>query len=342
VRRIALIAGVIALAGWVLTAFVAPGAALQGWLIGFVAVSCPMLGALAAVLVHRLTGGTWGEAFAPELTAAARSTPLLCLYVLPVLFGAPLIYRWAAMPGALDAEVHRYFLNMPLFVLRSVVALIGWSAISLSLPRIAGPHGRLGAGLGLVFHGIAVSVVAVDWVLSVLPGWTSSNFGMDLAVQQLAAAFAWAGLLGARRVQAGSVADLTGLLFAAILGLTYLEFMSFLVVWYGDRPPLDAWYLLRAKPPWQTPVWIALALGIVATVALIVRRMIGPRRALQIASAAVLAGLLAYQVWLLAPQFGPTCLLPATMALTGMAGLGIAAMGGLPRLAQNGETAHAG
>jgi hypothetical protein len=197
-RRIALVIGLLALAAWGVSALFAPALALQGWLIGFLAVSGPILGALATLLIHRLTGGAWGLAFGPRLRPAARTAPLLCLYILPVLLGAPLIYRWAAAPAALDPQVHRAFLNMPLFTIRSATAILGWSAIALLLPRIEGPKGRLGAGLGLAFHGIAVSVMAVDWVLSVEPGWTSSNFGMDLAVQQLAAAFAWAGLAGAR------------------------------------------------------------------------------------------------------------------------------------------------
>jgi hypothetical protein len=86
--RIAGFVGVAALVGWAILAVIAPTPALQGWLIGFIAVSGPMLGALAACLIHRLTGGAWGRAFGAPLHSAAKTTPLLCLYILPVLVGA--------------------------------------------------------------------------------------------------------------------------------------------------------------------------------------------------------------------------------------------------------------
>ncbi len=340
--HLALIIGVVALIAWGIAAILAPALALRGWVVGFLAVSCPMLGALAVTLIHRLTGGAWGVAFGPRLLPAARATPLLCLYLLPLLAGAPLVYGWAAAPGGLDAQTHRLFLNLPLFVLRSAVAVLGWSAIALRLDRILGPHGRLGAGLGLAFHGIAVSVVAVDWVLTVQPSWTSSNFGMELAVMQLAAAFAWAGLSPGLARTDRDAGDLIGLLFAAVLGLTYLEFVSFLVVWYGDRPSLDSWYLLRARPPWQAPVWIALGLDLIAVALMIWRRAIGVRRALRLISLAVLAGLVSYQVWLLAPAFGAACLPFALLALVGMGGVWIAAMNRAPPVdRRQPEVAHA-
>ena len=47
--------GSLAFLAWVLVA--RPAAALQGWLIGFLFVSSLSLGALAIVLIHRLTAG---------------------------------------------------------------------------------------------------------------------------------------------------------------------------------------------------------------------------------------------------------------------------------------------
>ena len=40
--------------------------------------------------------------------------------------------------------------------------------------------------------------------------------------------------------------DLGGLLIATLLGVVYLEFMTFVVAWYGDLPDKAAWFLKRA------------------------------------------------------------------------------------------------
>ena len=331
-RLIAGLLGALAFCAWAVVAVVAPAAALQGWLVGFLFVSSLSLGALAIVLIHRLTAGRWGGAFAPELVPAAQLTPLLLVFVLPVLLGLGLIYPWAHAPATVEPSVRRFFLNPVLFWVMTLVALGGWSVVAVSLHRIEGPRGRLGAGLALVFHALAVSVVGVDWVLSVRPGWTSSDFGMAFAVQQLMAGFGFAALQGRRRAPDEASGDLSGLLLATLIGLTYLEFMSYLVVWYGDRPPLDAWYIPRASPAWRGLVWISLTSGIAALCCLALRRRIGAHRAVAWAGGAALLGLLSYQTWLLAPAFGGACLGPAGLALLAMGGIWLALAGGAPRL----------
>ena len=233
--------------------------------------------------------------------------------------------------------MRRFYLNPPLFWLRTLVALGGWSAISLSLHRIEGLRGRLGAGLALAFYGLAVSVVGVDWVMSVLPSFTSSDFGMGFAVQQLMAGFAFAALQSRGRAGDAASGDVAGLLLATIIGLTYLEFMAYLVVWYGDRPPLDAWYIPRVSPQWRVLPWISLTSGAAALALLAVRRRFGTHRALAGAGGLSLVGLLSYQVWLLAPAFGAACLAPALLALVAMGGVWLALSGGVPRLVSKAE-----
>ncbi len=331
-RLIAASLGALAFLGWAAMALAEPAPALQGWLIGFVFVSCLSLGALAIVLIHRLTAGAWGAAFAPELAPAASLTPLLLVFVLPVLLGLGLIYPWAHTPMMVEPGVRRLYLNPPLFWARTLIALGGWSAIALSLHRIEGPRGRLGAGLALAFHGLAVSVVGVDWVLSLLPSFTSSDFGMALAVQQLMAGFAFAALQARKPAPDAAAGDVAGLLLATIIGLIYLEFMSYLVVWYGDRPPLDAWYIPRISPAWRGFVWVSLACGIAALVLLAIRRRFGTHRALAWAAGSSLVGLLSYQAWLIAPGLGAACLPPALLALLAMGGVWLALAGGVPRL----------
>jgi hypothetical protein len=340
-RLLAAAVGGLAFLGWAAVTLGAPAAGLQGWLIGFVFVSSLSLGSLVIVLIHRLTAGRWGAAFAPELAPAAALTPLLLLYVLPVLLGLGLIYPWAHAPLEVDEGVRRLYLDPPLFWVRSLLALGGWSVIALLLHRIEGPRGRLGAGLALAFHGLAVSLIGVDWVLSVKPGFTSSDFGMAFATQQLMAGFAFAALQARRPAPDEAAGDVSGLLLATIIGLTYLAFMDYLVVWYGDRPPLVEWYAPRAGHGWRPLVWLSLACGIAALTLLAARRAFGAHRALAWAGACALVGLFSYQVWLLAPAFEAGCILPAMLALLAMGGGWLALLGGAPRLqARVGGLAH--
>ena len=50
-----------------------------------------------------------------------------------------------------------------------------------------------------------------------------------------------------------------------------------------------------------------------------------------LAGGCVLAGVLSYQAWLLASDFGAACLAPAIFALIGQVGVWLGLVGGLPR-----------
>ncbi len=328
-----LVVGALALAGWIGALLLAPSPALRGWWTAFVFWSGPAFGALALMLIRRLVGGDWGEAFAPELEPAARAAPLLALFALPGLLFSPQVFDWAAHPQTVEASVRRWYLGGPAFFTREAAILIGLSLISWRLPRIEGPRGRLGAGLGLVFYGVAISFAAVDWILSTQTHYTSSAAGMALATQQLAAALAYAALQGRVRPARSPAGDVGALLFATLLGLSYLVFMSYLVVWYGDRPRPDAWYILRTQTPWGALVLAALALGLIAPSTLLaVRHATGTRTAVAAAGASALLGLACFTLWQVGSAFGPAALPATALAFLAQGGLFVAAAGGIPRI----------
>ena len=105
-------------------------------------------------MIHRLTGGRWGELAAPAIAPAAAATPLLIVLAIPLFIAIPTLYPWSHHPDAIKPDVLSYYLNTPAFIVRTVLALVGWTALAILLPRNAGPRGRLLAALGLVFHAI--------------------------------------------------------------------------------------------------------------------------------------------------------------------------------------------
>ena len=323
--------GLLALAGWAVLAPAAPAPAFQGWLIAFAFWSGPSIGALNLLLVARLTGGRWGEAFAPELEPAARAAPVLLALAAPLPFGLAHLYPWAARPEAVDASVRAWLLNPAAYAALAAAALVGWSLMALRRARFE----RLGAGLGLAFTGVAVSVVAPLAVVSVEPGVTNSAAGMSLAVTQLAAGLGWAALQGVERPAKRPAGDLGGLLVATGLGLSYLVFMAWLVAWYADRPVLNRWWEPRTSASWGFVAGAAFAAGLLAPAGMLAaRRRIGVRRALFGAGACAWAGLALYAAWLFAPSYGPACVLPAALAAVAQGGLWLAAAGGAPRTAE--------
>ena len=127
-----------------------------------------------------MTGGRWGATLRPALAPAALSLPLFLPLGLPILLDLPMIYPWAADPGAASKpDVARLYLNPTGFALRTVVAIAGWSRC---LPGCwcacaEGGARTLTGALGLVFQLGALTLVAMDWLLSIDPQFRSTAFG---------------------------------------------------------------------------------------------------------------------------------------------------------------------
>ena len=303
-----------------------PRIAAAGWLLAFTYIAAFPLGSLAWLMIYRLTGGRWGEAFEPFLLPLAQLTPLLLFLVIPALVAMPVLFPWVGSHHGISPSVRAIYLNIPSYVVRSFVALTGWSVLAFILPGARGRTALLLAGIGLVFHGIAISFVAQDWLLAVEPPFISTSFGASVAFTQLLAALALVALFGPRDRE---FPDLGGLMLVVTLGITYTDFMAVLVMWYGDVPSKVFWFAERIHEPWRAlAIAVFFITSAIPIVLLIFARMRANRIALRCIGALSLTGFALYQSWLLAPAFGPAALGTALLALIAMAGILAAAVAG--------------
>ncbi|MDE3748924.1 MULTISPECIES: hypothetical protein [Methylobacterium] len=290
----------------------------RGWLVAWLVWSAVPVGSLVLMLIHGVTGGRWGEALAPALRPAAALVPLAGLAFLGVALGLPALYPWAAEAGRVKPDVARLYLDPALFDLRAALALAGWSA--LALLYLAGRCGPLVAALGLSFYGLTISLVAVDWILSVEPHFTSSAFAAGIALHQILAALAWAAVASPPGLDEARAADLAGLILASLLGVLYLGLMSYIVAWYGDLPAKAAWYLKRGTGAWVAVLAAAVALGgILPFAALLFARLRRSAAALRVVGLLVLVGIALHLAWYVLPAYGADAGLAALFAVPGLA-----------------------
>lgn len=317
--------GIAGLIGMGVFLWLAPHAAAGGWLAAFLFVSGVPLGCLLLMMIHGLTGGRWGQRFAPTFVATAAAVPLMALMVVPILAALPGIYPWVYGGGGVHPDVAGWYLNLPFFVARTAIAFCGWSLIAFLLPRLAGAPATIVAGAGLAFHGLMMSLIGYDWVLSLQPGFESTSFGATLCFVQLASALCWAILVTPARAVDATFADLGGLLLATLLGIVYINFMAVLVIWYGNLPERVAWFVTRNHWPWTFIAGFAFILGAVAPIlALLLGRLRSDPRALRAIAGVTLCGLALYDAYLVVPVFGVLALAAACVALIAIGGLLIA------------------
>src|SRR5207237_10777820 len=114
------------------------------------------------------------------------------------------------------------------------------------------------AAASIVAHAIVTSLAAIDLVMSLMPLWSSTVFGLLVLTGQLLAGAALAVGITARwrahavRASAPPVwRDLANLLLAWVLSWAYLAFVQLLIIWAEDLPREIAWYVPRLQTGWR-------------------------------------------------------------------------------------------
>jgi hypothetical protein len=196
--------------------------------------------------------------------------------------------------------------------------------LAFLLPRLVGTAATIVAALGLVFYGLMIGALSYDWVLSLEPNFVSTSFGATLAFAQFASALAWVAIV-AHDDADPAFADIGGLLLAVLLGLTYINFMALLVIWYGDVPGRVFWFVERTHWPWTLIAGLAFICGSVVPIfSLFLGRWRASPRALRIIGTLTLCGIALYDIYLVAPAFNVLALGAAAAALIAIGALFVA------------------
>lgn len=308
--------GVLALLVCLLLGFASPQQGLLSYLFAFVFFTGLSLGSLAVLMVHLLTGGAWGDYLRPCLFAAARMLPLQAVLALPILSGLHLLYPWARA-GALAQDAllraQSWYLGPTPFVIRTIVYFVLWLGLLGVIGRWLANPGRAHAlpriaAAGLIVYALSTLGAATDWVMSLLPHWHSSTFGMMVATGWMLAGAALAVL---RAMSAGNsrqayslFPDLGNLLLMFVLAWSYLAFMQYLTIWIADLPAETAWYIPRTLTSWRVLAWFLIAFHFAVPFAVLLSRRAKERRTcLGWIAALLLLANLADALWLVVPNF---------------------------------------
>jgi hypothetical protein len=257
---------------------------LQSYLIGYIFWMGITIGSLAVLMLQHLSGGAWGLVSRRVLEASTRTLPLMAVLFLPIAFNLPALYAWARPEAADDHLIHlkAAYLNAPFFFARAAIFFIIWGALIYLLnrwsteqdqqpPALPGPPDRrfrLLSGPGLVIYMLTVTLMSVDWVMSLDPHWYSTIFGILTVGGQGLSTLAFTIVVLAALVRfppmsavAGPAEfhDLSKLMFAFVLLWAYFSISQLLIIWSANLPEEVPFYLERLHGPWA-PVSIAILL----------------------------------------------------------------------------------
>ncbi|SEM57271.1 hypothetical protein SAMN05192583_0681 [Sphingomonas gellani] len=258
----------------------------------FLIAAAPVIGSILLLAIARVTGAAWHGIGGP-----ARHAPILT-------FGAGLL---GLAQLATPAPDHLVAWMSPWAV--ALRGGLGGVLLTLAARRLRGGASVTFAAIVLAGYAVSVTVLAGDWMLGHVPGHPVSAVGMMLSVAAVGGAAATTLVSGSGDVRTRG--DMALLAVAAALGLGYLAFMDFLIVWFGNLPARVPFYIDRGTPAASVLALAAVVVGIAAPIALLtlMRHLTGQR----LAGAAVLVGLALFDVWWIGG--GPAALIGAAAGL---------------------------
>ena len=274
IKRLALIIGGVALLVFLVGAVIDRQQFFHSYLIAYIFWTGIAVGSLALLMLQHLTSGHWGLMIRRVLEASTRTLPLMALLFVPIILGAKSIYPWTHAEHmdtpALQMKAH--YLNLPFFVVRTVIYFAFWIAVafflnkwSLEQDRSADlrytKNMRVLSGPGLVFFVVTVTFASIDWVMSLNPDWSSTIYGLIYvaawSLSALAFTIAVMAVLSDREPMSAVAnpshfQDLGKLLLALVMLWAYFAFSQFLIIWSGNIPEEIHYYLPRTKGAWGT------------------------------------------------------------------------------------------
>lgn len=286
-QMVALVVGVVGVALLGLGFAINPEQFFRSYLFGFLfSISVP-LGCLGFMMLHHMTGGTWGLTVRRMFEAGALTLPLMALLFAPIaltllgFFGDPgILYHWAnpeVVRGDPILEHKTPYLNVPFFLARTAGYFLIWALLAVLLRNWSIQQDRTGnVGLvqrmrmvsapGIVLFVLTVSFAAFDWGMTLDPHWFSTIYGVMFLVGDglftLAFLIVMVGLLINREPMAGVVStkqvhDLGKLMLAFTVLWAYVSFAQYLIIWSGNIAEFTPWYVRRTAGGWE---WFTVVL----------------------------------------------------------------------------------
>ena len=232
------------------------------------------LGCQAILMIHHLAGGRWGFVIRRQLEAASKTLPLLAVLFIPCLLGLHSLYIWTN-PDAIAADAllqHKQpYLNAPFFMIRAAIYFAVWLGTMTLLNRASLAQDQapsreatrrltLISGTGLGLYMLTMTFASIDWMMSLEPQWFSTVYGLLVMTGQVLGAFAFVIIIAAYLVKYKSYSkviepflfhDLGNFLLTFVIFWAYMAFSQFLIIWSGNLPDENSWYLHRLVGGWK-------------------------------------------------------------------------------------------
>jgi hypothetical protein len=253
--------------------FLDEGRTWTSYLVSFFYFSCLGLGGLFFSAIQHLTKAGWSTSIRRYAEAMTSFIPFILVGGLILLLGSKVLFPWThedVINSSALIKAKTAYLNIPFMATRIVICSLGWFAFkwfivgnSLSQDQ-SGDHQLTIKNVGLsiafvLFFAFSFSFFSVDLLMSLLPTWYSTIFGIYCFAGLFQSTFAVLALMIIFIKRAGLVKgyvtvehqhDIVKFMKGFTVFWAYIAFSQFMLIWYANIPEETEYYIMRSQNGW--------------------------------------------------------------------------------------------
>ncbi len=232
------------------------------------------LGSLFIIALEYLVSADWSVPFrrvAEILSVVIFAVPI---FAIPLFFNMHDLFHWTHLEDVLNDPILKSkmaYLNEEFFSIRTIVTflilfLFWYLLAGRSFKQDYAPKANFikittkFAAIFMPIFAITLTVMAVDWMMSLEPHWFSTIFGVYYFAGSFTTALAVITLIVillnennymGKMINRDHYYNFGGLLFAFTNFWAYIAFSQFLLIWYANIPEETSWFLHRSEGSWM-------------------------------------------------------------------------------------------
>lgn len=254
-----------------------------GYLTAFYFFSSLSLGGLFFAVINHMAKAGWSVTIRRFSESMSAFIPAILVGGLILMFGVKHLYSWSdpnVIAGSAMIAAKTAYLNIPFLILRLVVFSVGVFFFARAIVGHsvnqdkdgADHHTEKNVGLSVaytLFFAIMFSLFTVDLLMSLLPTWYSTIFGIYNFAGMFQATMAFLILLLIYVKRRGFVTgyftidhihDVAKYMKGFTVFWAYIAFSQFMLIWYANIPEETEFYLMRSQNGW-TQISLLLLIG---------------------------------------------------------------------------------
>lgn len=243
------------------------------YLVSFFYFSCLGLGGLFFAAIQHIAKAGWSTTVRRYAEAMSSFIPFILLGGIVLIFGAKTIFPWTneeVIKSSALIEAKTAYLNIAFLAVRVLVFAAGWMGFkwfivgnSLNQDKSGDQQLTLknvGLSIGFIlFFAITFTLFSMDMLMSLLPTWYSTIFGIYCFSGLFQSTFAVLSLIIIFMKRAGFVKgyitvehqhDIVKYMKGFTVFWAYIAFSQFMLIWYANIPEETEYYIIRSQNGW--------------------------------------------------------------------------------------------